>query len=162
MKDKIFSLIPGRDLIFSTTKGSGPGGQHRNKTETCVILEHPASGVKVRAQSHKSQRRNKVEALERLAQDKKFKLWVKMEAAARSEGYTSLKSKVEDSMREDRLSVEIVTGYRCDSSDCSKVTQVVSEEGEEIPIPWNWTTDGEKHWCPTCSKRRDRELIVGM
>lgn len=31
------------------TKGSGPGGQHRNKTESCVVIRHIPTGIEARA-----------------------------------------------------------------------------------------------------------------
>jgi len=37
------------DLEETFTRGSGPGGQHRNKVETTVVLTHKPSGVSVRA-----------------------------------------------------------------------------------------------------------------
>lgn len=36
------------DVDISTTRGSGPGGQHRNKTDSCVIATHKPSGLTVR------------------------------------------------------------------------------------------------------------------
>jgi ribosome-associated protein len=47
------------------TRGSGPGGQHRNKVETGVRVSHP-SGIVVLSTSHRSQRQNLDEAYERL------------------------------------------------------------------------------------------------
>ena len=47
-------------------KGSGPGGQHRNKRETGVRLRHPPSGVTVMATERRSQLRNRELAFERL------------------------------------------------------------------------------------------------
>jgi protein subunit release factor B len=44
----------------------GPGGQHRNKTESGVRLSHPATGVVVTATERRSQARNRGEALARL------------------------------------------------------------------------------------------------
>jgi ribosome-associated protein len=49
------------------TRGSGPGGQHRNKVETGVRVSHP-SGIVVLATKHRSQRQNLDEAYERLAE----------------------------------------------------------------------------------------------
>lgn len=84
--------IPLSEISFSAIRASGPGGQHVNKTSSAVELrfavaqsslpEHiksrifaisdrrlNASGVIViKSQGHKSQVRNKDEALERLAQ----------------------------------------------------------------------------------------------
>jgi peptide chain release factor 1 len=48
-----------KDLEISTTRGSGPGGQHRNKVETEVIILHKPSGLKVRVGSERSQFKNK-------------------------------------------------------------------------------------------------------
>ncbi|MEZ5977399.1 MAG: peptide chain release factor-like protein [Planctomycetota bacterium] len=49
-------------------RGSGPGGQHRNKVETGVRVVHPPSGVVVVATSERSQARNRDQAFERLAE----------------------------------------------------------------------------------------------
>ena len=49
------------------TRGSGPGGQHRNKVETGIRLSHP-SGIVVLATNHRSQKQNLDEAYERLVE----------------------------------------------------------------------------------------------
>ncbi len=45
---------------------SGPGGQHRNKTETGVRLTHRPTGLTVTATERRSQLQNRGVALERL------------------------------------------------------------------------------------------------
>lgn len=40
-------------------RSSGPGGQHVNKTATCVVLTHRPSGVTVRCQQARSQALNR-------------------------------------------------------------------------------------------------------
>jgi ribosome-associated protein len=45
---------------------SGPGGQHRNKTESGVRLLHRPTGLLVTATERRSQAQNRGEALERL------------------------------------------------------------------------------------------------
>lgn len=44
----------------------GPGGQHRNKTESGVRLAHDATGIVVTATERRSQNQNRAAALERL------------------------------------------------------------------------------------------------
>lgn len=54
------------DLQISTCRGAGPGGQHKQKTETAVIVKHKPTGVTVRCQSERSQLQNKTNALKLL------------------------------------------------------------------------------------------------
>ncbi len=55
-----------KEVRFQTMRGSGPGGQHRNKVETAVRATHIPTGIAVIATEHRSQHRNKQLALERL------------------------------------------------------------------------------------------------
>lgn len=56
-----------RDLEITTCRGSGPGGQHRNKTESAVQVKHKPTGLTVRCESERSQTQNKETALQLLA-----------------------------------------------------------------------------------------------
>jgi protein subunit release factor B len=47
------------DLDETFVRGSGPGGQHVNKTATCVMLVHRPSGISVRCQASRSQGLNR-------------------------------------------------------------------------------------------------------
>lgn len=57
---------PEYELTWQFFKASGPGGQHRNKTETGVRLTHLPSGITVTATERRSRERNRDMALERL------------------------------------------------------------------------------------------------
>ena len=48
------------------TRGSGPGGQHRNKVETAIVVKHEPSGVVGQASEKRSQQANKEVAITRL------------------------------------------------------------------------------------------------
>jgi peptide chain release factor 1 len=54
-----------KDIEIKTTRGTGPGGQHKNKVSTCVVLRHLPSGVTARIDG-RSQKRNKEIARELL------------------------------------------------------------------------------------------------
>ena len=55
--------IEERDLDWSTCRGTGAGGQKRNKTESTVQLTHLPSGMQIRCESSRSQLENRRVAL---------------------------------------------------------------------------------------------------
>jgi hypothetical protein len=55
-----------RQCTVETMRASGPGGQHRNKTESGVRMRHTPTGVVAQAFERRSQHENRRAALERL------------------------------------------------------------------------------------------------
>lgn len=53
------------DIKFEYTRGQGPGGQHKNKTDSCVKATHIPSGLSVTIDGRK-QGQNKREAVNQL------------------------------------------------------------------------------------------------
>jgi hypothetical protein len=63
------SLSPEELLAACDTRRlrrSGPGGQHRNKVETAVVLTHRSTGISAQASERRSQSANQRQALFRL------------------------------------------------------------------------------------------------
>ena len=53
-------------------RSSGPGGQHRNKTESAIRLRHKATGVTAHADERRSQSENRSKALHRMREHLAF------------------------------------------------------------------------------------------
>src|SRR5690349_19434209 len=68
---RIDHLIASDDALIAQCevdryRASGPGGQHRNKTDSAVRLRHRLSGVTAIGEDSRSQAENKVHAVRRL------------------------------------------------------------------------------------------------
>ncbi|MCA9041893.1 MAG: peptide chain release factor-like protein [Planctomycetaceae bacterium] len=55
-----------KECQTTRTRGSGPGGQHRNKVETAISLLHLPTGIQGEATEKRSQEANRQQALKRL------------------------------------------------------------------------------------------------
>jgi protein subunit release factor B len=108
-----------RELLFSVTKkdfdisyfsGTGPGGQHKNKSQNCVRIQHKESGVIVTGQEERSRAQNQKNAFLRLVNHPKFKTWLKIKTAEsledKREIEKQIQQKVNEAMREEHLKVE--------------------------------------------------------
>lgn len=60
--------ITDADLDESFVRSGGPGGQHVNRTATCVVLKHVPTGTQVKMQQARSQGLNRYYARKRLCE----------------------------------------------------------------------------------------------
>jgi hypothetical protein len=80
-KKEILFSVTKKDLRVEYFRTGGPGGQKQNKTSSGCRITHPASGAKGEARETRSQHQNRKLALQRLAESKEFRTWVRFRVA---------------------------------------------------------------------------------
>lgn len=106
MKRKLFSITP-QDCREERYRGSGAGGQNRNKRDTGVRFTHEPSGAVGESEAQRSQLQNRQEAFRKMAKSARFIMWAKAQGQARIEGHGTLERKVDGLMSENNLRVEL-------------------------------------------------------
>lgn len=97
-KELLFSLTA-KDFVFTYSRGTGAGGQKRNKTESHVRVFHPASGASAECDETRSQHDNKAIAFRKLAESATFKKWHHLEVARRTGALAEMEERVNREMR---------------------------------------------------------------
>lgn len=82
-KRPLFS-ITAKDCEWSYARGSGNGGQARNKSNNAVHCVHRPSGAHGYSEASRSQADNKQDAFQKMADSDKFKKWLHIEFMKRS------------------------------------------------------------------------------
>lgn len=103
-KDKLFSVTI-HDCRVDTYRGSGKGGQNRNKRDTGVRVTHEPSGAVGQSEEERSQWQNKKTAFGRMARTKEFQAWIKLESAKRLGILAEIEKKVDKELRKVKVEV---------------------------------------------------------
>lgn len=101
-KELLFS-ITAKDCRWDYYKGSGAGGQKRNKTENCVRCTHKASGAVGKSEEGRSKEQNRRKAFTRMAQSAKFKAWHKVEIARRTGELQQIEEKIDRELMDPKI-----------------------------------------------------------
>lgn len=82
-----------KDLKIEYTRGTGAGGQHKNKVETCVTITHIPTGMSERCQDTRYKKRNYEIALDRLTKKIEAKLKLEKHNKLNEERVKTIESK---------------------------------------------------------------------
>ena len=102
MKENLFS-VTAKDCDFEPYKGSGAGGQKKNKTSSAMRCIHRESGATGQCENYREQPLNKKEAFKRMSQTKKFQDWIRIEAARKTGELLKIEEYVENEIKRNVL-----------------------------------------------------------
>ena len=102
---KLLFSVTKDDCEWSYTKGTGAGGQKRNKTSSAVHCHHRPSGARGYSEASRSQLDNKKDAFVKMVNTKEFQDWHRKEAMLRSGVLQEIDSYVEKELRNIKIEV---------------------------------------------------------
>ena len=103
---KLLFSVTAKDCEWSYTKGTGAGGQKRNKTSSAVHCMHRPSGARGYSEASRSQADNKRDAFVKMANTVEFRRWNQLEAMKRMGQLEELERKLEEDMKPWNLKYE--------------------------------------------------------
>jgi len=122
MKTLLFSITKdSKDLRWDYYRGTGKGGQKRNKTENCCRVTHTPSGAVGKSEEGRSKEQNRKKAFRKMAESKEFQNWARVEAARVTGELAEIERKV------NRMAEEATTEIRIDG----KWTKIDPKELED-------------------------------
>ena len=83
-KTRLLFSVTAKDCDWSYTRGSGNGGQKKNKTSSAVHCMHRPSGAHGYSEASRSQADNKKDAFVKMSESKEFQNWLHIEFMKRS------------------------------------------------------------------------------
>lgn len=105
MKTKLFSVAKD-DFEWHFFRGTGSGGQKKNKTSSCCRCVHRESGAIGESREERQQSQNRKIAFQRCVATPQFTNWLKAKSAAMSAGFASIEKQVDALMVEGNLKIE--------------------------------------------------------
>lgn len=77
-KKQLWFSITAKDCDFQVYRGTGKGGQKKNKTSSAVRCTHRESGAVGCCEEYREQTANKKEAFRKMANSPEFQSWLKL------------------------------------------------------------------------------------
>ena len=118
---ELLMTITRKDFAETHIRGTGPGGQHRNKSHTGVRLQHAQSGVTTEATDSRHQEQNRREAFRKMAAHPEFVRWVHNRALDLM-GVRTVDERVADTMRPENIRTQVRRDGKWVDVDPSELT----------------------------------------
>jgi len=99
--------VTANDCDWSYTKGTGAGGQKRNKTSSAVHCTHRASGAHGYSESSRSQFENRRDAFVKMTETDRFQKWLQLEFMKRTGELNEIERRVEEELRKVKTEIRI-------------------------------------------------------
>lgn len=108
MKDKqlLFS-VTANDCDWSYTRGTGNGGQKKNKTSSAVHCSHRPSGAHGYSEASRSQLDNRQDAFRKMTESTEFQRWLKIETMRRNGEMAEIERRVEEDLRKVKTEIRV-------------------------------------------------------
>lgn len=98
--------VTAKDCRWEYFRGTGAGGQKRNKTSNCCRCTHEPSGAVGEARDSRSQRDNREEAFGKMARSPTFQRWLRLETARVTGKEMEINAEVDRQIRKVRCDVK--------------------------------------------------------
>lgn len=98
--------VTAADCKFDYIRGTGSGGQKKNKTNSAVRCTHKDSRAVGYCESSRKQSDNKKTAFQRMAETKKFRDWLHIEVSRRTGELAEIEREVQRQMNLIRVEVK--------------------------------------------------------
>ena len=97
-KELLFSVTK-KDCILKYYRGSGGGGQKKNKTDNCCQCTHKESGAQASSEQGRSKEFNTKNAFKKMTETLTFKNWMKIEISRKNGDLIRIENKVDKELK---------------------------------------------------------------
>lgn len=104
-KQLLFS-VKKEDFDWQYFRGTGAGGQKKNKTSSACRCIHRESGAIGESQDERQQSKNRKLAFKRCTETKEFQIWLKLKTSAITKGFQDIEKWVDDQLKPENLKIE--------------------------------------------------------
>lgn len=128
-KELLFS-VTAADCDWQYMRGTGPGGQKRNKTDTKVRCTHRASGAVGESDLTRSQHQNKSIAFRKMVETEVFRKWHKLEVARRTGQLLDIERELDRQMHERNILTEVKENGKWTPKSVLELTETSSSSDQ--------------------------------